>query len=430
MNTEFRGAVAFTVDRTAPKVLNVEKTVNLTGKLPDFRITFSSEIDASTLSKALKVTSPEGQNVNVEIAMLTDRVALVTSKDAINVPGEYTVSIDADTTTDKAGNHLQESFEGTIEMTRINLDIMDLASSKTSVAQGETFTVQWKTFNQEDAELYGRWTDGVYLSKDNIWDNSDTLLASVVHYNGLPQGRSVDGRTQVALSGVVDGDYYLLVRPDIYNEKPTGASERNVESIAISVSTNPLPDRERIIHSGQSSTYKFTAEAGASYKLMLDTLRDDYSGMELYIGYGYAPTRERYDTAMRNANDALLALASQNYEQDIYVMVYAKNSGSNIAYTLTAEKAGLDITSVTPNIQSVLDEQALTFVVEGLCFTPDTTIAAVNADEIATDGVVTYINDHQLLLTFEPGQLEAGDYVRLRRRAHRTLWSQPICRKG
>ena len=411
LNTEFRGAVAFTVDRTAPKVLNVEKTVNLTGKLPDFRITFSSEIDASTLSKALKVTSPEGQNVNVEIAMLTDRVALVTSKDAINVPGEYTVSIDADTTTDKAGNHLQESFEGTIEMTRINLDIMDLASSKTSVAQGETFTVQWKTFNQEDAELYGRWTDGVYLSKDNIWDNSDTLLASVVHYNGLPQGSSVDGRTQVALSGVVDGDYYLLVRPDIYNEKPTGASERNVESIAISVSTNPLPDGERIIHSGQSSTYKFTAEAGASYKLMLDTLRDDYSGMELYIGYGYAPTRERYDTAMRNANDALLALASQNYEQDIYVMVYAKNSGSNIAYTLTAEKAGLDITSVTPNIQSVLGEQALTFVVEGLCFTPDTTIAAVNADEIATDGVVTYINDHQLLLTFEPGQLEAGDYV-------------------
>ena len=409
LNTEFKGAVAFTVDRTAPKVLNVEKTVNLTGKLPDFRITFSSEIDASTLSKALKVTSPEGQNVNVEIAMLTDRVALVTSKDAINVPGEYTVSIDADTTIDKAGNHLQESFEGTIEMTRINLDIMDLASSKTSVAQGETFTVQWKTFNQEDAELYGRWTDGVYLSKDNIWDNSDTLLASVVHYNGLPQGSSVDGRTQVALSGVVDGDYYLLVRPDIYNEKPTGASERNVESIAISVSTNPLPDGERIIHSGQSSTYKFTAEAGASYKLMLDTLRDDYSGMELYIGYGYAPTRERYDTAMRNANDALLALATQNYDQDIYVMVYAKNGYSN--YMLTAEKAGLDITSVTPNIQSVLDEQTLTFVVEGLCFTPDTTIAAVNADAVATDGVVTYINDHQLLLTFEPGQLEAGDYV-------------------
>ena len=213
LNTEFKGNVAFTVDRTAPKVLNVEKTVNLTGKLPDFQITFSSEIDVSTLRKALKVTSPDGQNINVEVAMLTDRIALVTSKNAINVPGEYTVSIDADKTIDKAGNHLQESFEGTIEMTRINLDVMDLASSKTNVVQGETFTVNWKTFNQEEADLYGRWTDGVYLSKDDIWDNSDTLLASVVHYNGLPQGSSVEGQTQVALSGVVDGDYHLLVRP-------------------------------------------------------------------------------------------------------------------------------------------------------------------------------------------------------------------------
>ena len=411
LNTEFKGTVAFTVDRTAPKVLNVEKTVNLTGKLPDFRITFSSEIDVSTLRKALKVTSPDGQNVNVEVAMLTDRIALVTSKNAINVPGEYTVSIDADKTIDKAGNHLQESFEGTIEMTRINLDIMDLASSKTNVVQGETFTVNWKTFNQEEADLYGRWTDGVYLSKDNIWDNSDTLLASAIHYNGLPQGSSVEGQTQVALSGVVDGDYYLLVRPDIYNEKPTGASERNVASIAVSVSTNALPDGAQTIHSGQSSTYKFSAEAGASYQLTLDTLRDDYSGMELYIGYGYAPTRENYDAAVRNANDAQLVLNSQNYEQDIYVMVYAKNSSGDVDYTLTTEKAGLDITVVTPSIQSIPDGQALMFVVEGLCFTPDTTIAAINADEVATDGVVTFINEHQLLLTFESGQLEAGDYV-------------------
>ena len=177
---------------------------------------------------------------------------MVTSKVAINVPGEYTVSIDADKLTDKAGNHLQESYKGTIEMTRINLDIKELVSSKTDVVQDETFTVQWETFNQEDADLYGRWTDGVYLSKDNLWDNSDTLLASVVHYNGLPQGSSVSGQTQVALSGVTDGDYYLLVRPDIYNEKPTGASERNVESIAISVSTNPLPEGEQTINSGQS----------------------------------------------------------------------------------------------------------------------------------------------------------------------------------
>ncbi|MCR4574539.1 MAG: hypothetical protein K5787_12305 [Lentisphaeria bacterium] len=409
LNTEFKGTVAFTVDRTAPKVLNIEKTLNLTGKLPDFQITFSSDVDISTLRNALKVTSPEGQNVNVEVAMLTDRVALVTSKVAINEPGEYTVSIAADKTADKAGNPLQESFEGVIEMTRINLDIKDLASSKTDVVQDETFTVQWKTFNQEDADLYGRWTDGVYLSKDNLWDNSDTLLASVVHYNGLPQGSSVSGQTQVALSGVTDGDYYLLVRPDIYNEKPTGASERNVESIAISVSTNPLPEGEQTINSGHSATYKFTAGAGDAYQLTLDTLRDDYSGMELYIGYGYSPTRENYDTAVRNANDAQLALASQNYDQDIYVMVYAKNGYGN--YTLTAEKVGLDITAVMPGQQSISDGQALTFVVEGLCFTPGTTVSAINANEVATNGVVTFINDHQLLLTFETGLLEAGDYV-------------------
>ena len=144
---------------------------------------------------------------------------------------------------------------------------------------------------------------------------------------------------------------------------------------------------------------------------MLDTLRDDYNGMELYVGYGYAPTRENYDTAVRNANDAQLALVSQNYDQDVYVMLYARNSGSNIGYTLTAEKVGLNITSVTPGLQAVQPEQALTFVVEGLCFTPDTTVIAVGADEQAVPGAVTYVSDHRLLLTFEPGQIQAGDYV-------------------
>ena len=82
-------------------------------------------------------------------------------------------------------------------MTRIDLDIADLAVSGDSVIQGKSFTVQWKTFNLEDADLYGKWTDGVYLSEDNIWDNSDTLVASVAHYNGLPQGTSVSAQAQV-----------------------------------------------------------------------------------------------------------------------------------------------------------------------------------------------------------------------------------------
>ena len=411
LNTSFKDTVAFTVDRTAPKVLDIEKTVNLTGKLPDFRITFSSEVDVATLSKALTVTSPDGQNISVQVSMLTDSVALVTSQSAINVPGEYTVSVDAAKLTDKAGNHLVESFEGSIGMTRINLDIMDLAASGDIVVQGESFNVQWKTFNLEEADLYGKWTDGVYLSKDNLWDNSDTLLASVAHYNGLVQGASVAGEAKVTISGVVDGDYYLLVRPDIYNEKPTGASERNVKSVAVSVSTEALPDGARTIRSGQSSFYKFTAKGGNSYQLALDTLRDDYNGMELYVGYGYAPTRENYDEAVRGANDAQVALVSRNYDQDVYVMVYAKNGGSNIGYTLTAENIGLNIKSVTPGIQAVPDGQALTFVVEGLCFTQDTVVVAVDALDQATAGTVTYVSEHQLLLTFEPGQLQAGEYV-------------------
>jgi len=411
LNTTFKDSVAFIVDHTAPKVLNIEKTVNLTGKLPDFRITFSSEVNVAALSKALRVISPDEQDIGVQVEMLTDRVALVTSQNAINVPGEYTVSIDAAKLTDKAGNYLQDSFVGVIEMTRINLDIKELAVSKDSVAQGETFTVQWQTFNQEEADLYGNWTDGVYLSKDNLWDTSDTLIASVGHNNGLQQGTSVSGQAQITLSGVVDGDYYLLVRPDIYNEKPTGASERNVKSVAVSVTTDALPDGAQTIRSGQSSTYKFTAEAGTTYQLTLDTLRDDYNGMEIYVGYGYAPTRENYDTAVRNANDAQVALASRNYDQDIYVMVYARNSGSNIGYTLAAEKVGLEITAVSPGVQNIPDGQVLTFVVDGLCFTPDTTVAAIDAAEQAAAGVVTYVNDHQLLLTFEPGQLGEGDYV-------------------
>ena len=57
------------------------------------------------------------------------------------------------------------------------------------------------------------WTDRVVLSRDAIFDASDTVLASAVLHSGvLGAGGSYPGHVRVALPRDAVGDYFILVK--------------------------------------------------------------------------------------------------------------------------------------------------------------------------------------------------------------------------
>jgi hypothetical protein len=134
----------------------------------------------------------------------------------------------------------------------INLDLNapDLqlvsASAPASAAAGSFVTVSWTVKNQGTATASNDWSDVVYLSKDNVYDYSDTYVTSfnVADQSPLAAGSSyIQTKTISAPSIDTAGQYYLIFRtnPDSYSGQAEISKANNDLAIPISLDLK-VPD--------------------------------------------------------------------------------------------------------------------------------------------------------------------------------------------
>ena len=83
---------------------------------------------------------------------------------------------------------------------------------------GDEVQIEYSVVNDSSNQAYGRWTDAVYLSRDNNWDLGDILLGKVDHNGGLIAGASYANSLRAKLPPLKDGNWRIIVRPDLYNE--------------------------------------------------------------------------------------------------------------------------------------------------------------------------------------------------------------------
>lgn len=95
--------------------------------------------------------------------------------------------------------------------------IVTAVSTADSVNTGETVNVQWTLKNIGSNPAYGYMRDQIYLSPDSIWDVTDALIGDVNRLINLIPNASANHSSNVRISGVALGDYYVIVRTDIRN---------------------------------------------------------------------------------------------------------------------------------------------------------------------------------------------------------------------
>ena len=90
----------------------------------------------------------------------------------------------------------------------------------------------------------GNWSDAVYLSTDEHWDSTDTLLAIVPHAGVLASGSSYRvSASLLQIPGGKYGNFSLIVLTDTYNKVFEGLDENdNGLAIMINVILSPYPD--------------------------------------------------------------------------------------------------------------------------------------------------------------------------------------------
>ncbi|HNN85589.1 MAG TPA: CARDB domain-containing protein, partial [Accumulibacter sp.] len=244
-----------------------------------------------------------------------------------------------------------------------------------SAQVGDELRLDYTITNDSINPAYGRWTDAVYLSADSGWDLGDILLGKVDHIGDLAGGASYGGTLTAKLPPLKDGNWRIIVRPDLYNEVfegkisysvtglnlPPGEANNRMASgatLAVSVPTltvaTPLATT---LSPGEARLYKLSVAAGETLRVSLDAAADEGSN-ELYIRYGDIPTGYAFDAAYDNPVAAdQEAMIPSTKAGDYYILVRARQGNANAPVTLRADLLPLSITRVTPDQGGTGDDE-------------------------------------------------------------------------
>ncbi|WP_414618872.1 DUF1194 domain-containing protein [Calothrix sp. CCY 0018] len=123
-----------------------------------------------------------------------------------------------------------------------NLKITSLPVAPPTVASlGETFQVSFQGINDGTADITSRWFDYVYLSSDNIFDNSDIRLtdisASGFLLRSLPAGDSYTSRNgNITIPNTTTtGNQFLLFVTDAFDNQDESDETDNVFAVPIEI---------------------------------------------------------------------------------------------------------------------------------------------------------------------------------------------------
>ena len=208
----------------------------------------------------------------------------------------------------------------------------DLTVSKVSapsrITAGEPVSVSYNIVNQGDFVAKGKLRDVLYLSKDNKWDENDTMVGVVTGDVEIePQTditRTVTGR----ITNVPEGDYYLIVRTnsthaiaetDYDNNQHVLQSACAVEFASLSLGGS--------VTVNTSGLYKLPLHSGLNGKtigLYLSTPENGSAG--IYAAFGKVPSTARYDRSSSNIETTEQEVLIPNVQEGNYYILAQDNA--------------------------------------------------------------------------------------------------------
>lgn len=173
-----------------------------------------------------------------------------------------------------------------------------------NVESATPFNIQFTVQNDgEGSSTDVKWYDGVYISSDNTYDGSDTYLGRLQNPSTLIKGEQYTQNMDVTLPVGYTGNYFILVRTDMYNHIAELDNNNNTNASGqLAVDLKPLPDlavkniipQKKQVLPGDSITISWDVEnngntsavGGWSEKVTLTTL----AGLKLQLGTTQAYT--------------------------------------------------------------------------------------------------------------------------------------------
>jgi subtilase family serine protease len=144
------------------------------------------------------------------------------------------------------GNQPDADLSNNVIARPINLDAADLeitaATAPAAGSWGEIFNVAWTVTNHGPGGAPASWADAIYLSADNVFDGSDTLLNYYWVSNATPlgAGQTYDAQRMVYIPTTTRGEQYLLIVTDYSDTQAETNPDNNVHAIEFNLGAADL----------------------------------------------------------------------------------------------------------------------------------------------------------------------------------------------
>lgn len=182
----------------------------------------------------------------------------------------------------------------------------DLTVTKMSVPSrimaGEAITISYNIANQGEYAAKGKLRDVLYMSKDNKWDENDTMIGVVNGDVNIDPATEITRTVTGRITNMPEGDYYLIVRTNSTHAIAENDYDNNqtvsYSSSTVAFQTLSLGGTTTVNTSGLFKLPLHSGLNGKTVGLYLSTPEGTSAG--LYAAYNRVPSTARYD---RSASD-------------------------------------------------------------------------------------------------------------------------------
>ena len=170
------------------------------------------------------------------------------------------------------------------------------------IMAGENITIAYNIANQGEYVAKGKLRDVLYMSKDNKWDEDDTMVGVVTGDVDIDPGTEITRTVTGRITNMPEGSYYLIVRVNS-THTITESDYDNNQTVNPSASTVAFANLslDGSVKVNTSGLFKLPLHSGLNGKtigLYLTTPDDASAG--LYTAFESVPSTARYE---RSASD-------------------------------------------------------------------------------------------------------------------------------
>ena len=286
-----------------------------------------------------------------------------------------------------------------------------------SVVSGEEMVVSWQLRDIGDNPAVGRVRNAVYLSTDATWSSDDRMLGyadvNISIAGSEQQACSLTG----TLTGVAEGNYYVIVKANILNALNESSYENN---ICVSLLTTEIgfptlaigEEVDRTLAADQYIYYKL--EVGPEYEGQTLSCRltttEQQVANGLYLSHNEVPTLSQHDFGQYLPYAQELEILIPALEQGNYYLLAKGNmhNGNPQQINIATTIINFEILSLDADHGS--NTGSITTKVTGAKFDSIMDFRLVQGGEYLPAEKVFFSNSTQTFTTFDLVDMLAGTY--------------------